>query len=149
MVNRPTVIGAALAMAAVLASSACGGSGGTSSGTAGTAAGGGAAASTAAAPPLGAAVDGLCLARSQAHADPKSVRGTFYDRSHEPIHTIARELEAVDRALAARLLEAKEAVEVDVNAQPPAATLAADLDRLIDVARQGLARLSVPTGACP
>jgi len=148
MVNRSTVIGAALAATAVLASSACAGRGGTSSGKAGTSAAGGVSASTAAPPPSGAAVDGLCLARSQADADPKSVRGTFYDRSHEPIHTIARELEAVDRALAARLLEAKEAVEVDVNAQPPAAMLASDLDRLIDVARQGLARLSVPTGAC-
>lgn len=112
-------------------------------------AGGGATSSTIAGPPSGAAVDGLCLARSQADTDPSSVRGTFYDRSHEAIHTIARQLEAVDRSVAARLLEAKQAVEVDVNAQPPAPTLATDLDRLIDAARLGLARLSVPTRACP
>ncbi|MGI8777058.1 MAG: hypothetical protein ACR2LJ_06640 [Acidimicrobiales bacterium] len=145
MVNRPAAIGVVVTAAAILASSACGGSGKASSGTGGT---GGATSSTVAGPPLGAAVDGLCLARSQADTDPNSVRGTFYDRSHEAVHTIARELEAVDRSLAARLLEAKEAVEVDVNAEPLAPTLATDLDRLIDAARRGLARLSVPARAC-
>lgn len=50
--------------------------------------------------------------------------------------------------LAARLLEAKEAV-VDVNAQSPRATLAADLDHLLDAARQGLVRLAVTVGPCP
>jgi len=94
------------------------------------------------------AVAGLCLARSQAEGDRGSVRGTFYDRSHEPLHTIARQLETVDRGLAARLLEAKEKVEVDVNAQPPASALAVDLDQLVDVTRQGLAKLSVVAGPC-
>ncbi len=98
--------------------------------------------------PLTAALQGLCLARSQAQGDSNPVRATFYDRSHEALHTIARELEASDRSLAARLLEAKEAVEADVNAQPPAPALATDLDHLIDVTRQGLSRLSVPAGLC-
>jgi len=90
------------------------------------------------------AVEGLCLARAQVEGDAKAVRGTFYDRAHDALHTIARELETVDRVLAARLLEAKEAVEADVNAEPPAPALAVDLDHLIDEARQGLDRLSVP-----
>lgn len=95
-----------------------------------------------------AAVGGLCTARAQADTDVKSVRATFYDRSHEALHTIARALEPVDRVVAARLLEAKQAVEADVNAQPPRATVAADLDRLLDVTRQGLARLSITAPRC-
>jgi len=136
------VAGAIVAATLLLAVSACGGSGG------GKSAPGGASTSTAVTSTLASAVDGLCLARSQVAGDPTAVRGTFYDRSHAAIHTIARELEPVDRALAARLLEAKEAVEVDVNAQPLGASSAADLDHLVDIARQGLARLSVPVGAC-
>jgi len=94
------------------------------------------------------AVEGLCLARSQAGTDPKSVRGTFYDRSHEVLHTLARTLDPIERSLAARLLEAKESVEADVNAQPLPPTLVADLDHLIDVTHQVLDRLSVPAIPC-
>lgn len=112
---------------------------------------------TVASRPLVAGAQGLCLARKQADTDVQSVRATFYDRAHEPLHTIARDLERVDRTLAARLLEATQAVEADVNAQipppgaeamVPAATLAADLDHLIDVTARGLARLSVAPVPC-
>jgi len=138
---RTAIVATALALAA----SACSGSGG--SRPAGNASPG-RTSSTAGVPPLVVAVQGLCLARSQADADAKSVRGTFYDRSHEPLHTLARTLETIDRGLSARLLEAKEAVEADVNAQPLPATLAADLDHLIDVTGQVLERLAVPAIPC-
>ena len=97
---------------------------------------------------LGAAVEGLCLVRAQARSDVKAARTTFYDRSHDRLHTLARDLEPVDRALAARLLEANEAFEADVNAEPPRPMLAADLDRLVAVATQGLSRLSLPAPRC-
>lgn len=133
--------GAIVAATLVLAVSACGGSGGGSPTARPTT-------STAVGASLASAVDGLCLARGQVAGDPAAVRGTFYDRSHDALHTIARQLEAVDRSLAARLLEAMQAVEADVSSQSPAASSAADFGRLIDVADQGLARLSVPVGTC-
>lgn len=136
MVARATV-----AASVILAVSACGGSGGASTTARSTT-------STAVAASLASGVEGLCLARSQAAGDPPAARGTFYDRSHDAMHTIARQLEAVDRALAARLLESMQAVEADLSTQSPAASSAADLGRLIDVADQGLARLSVPVGTC-
>ncbi len=140
-----TAVAAAAALAAAL--SACGGSGGNRR-AGGTTSPGDATSSTAVAAPVVAAVEGLCVARSELESDAKSVRATFYDRSHEALHTIARQLDPVDRGLAARLLEAKEAVEVDVSAQPPAPSLGVDLDHLIDAARQGLARLSIPFAGC-
>ncbi|MGI9080356.1 MAG: hypothetical protein ACR2GF_06020 [Acidimicrobiales bacterium] len=141
MRRHPVAARAIVAATLVLAVSACGGSGGTSPTARSTT-------STAVAASLASGVEGLCVARPQVAGDPAAVRGIFYDRSHDVLHTIARQLEAVDRALAARLLEAMQAVEADVSSQSPAASSAADLDRLIGVADQGLARLSVPVGTC-
>jgi len=94
------------------------------------------------------AVAGLCEAREEAEADVKSARTTFYDRSHEPLHGIARALEAVDRAMVARLLQAKEAVEAGLAAPTPPPSLTADLDVLVQVTRASLARLSVAPPSC-
>ena len=94
------------------------------------------------------AVRGLCEAREEAADDVKSARATFYDRSHEPLHGIARALEAVDRAMVARLLQAKEAVEAGLAAATPPPSLTADLDVLLQVSRASLARLSVLPPSC-
>ncbi|HYX43402.1 MAG TPA: hypothetical protein VE760_00055 [Acidimicrobiales bacterium] len=96
-----------------------------------------------------AAFLGLCAARSVAASDVNSARSTFYDRSHDPLHSIARDLEPVDRALAARLLEAKEAVESDLRPDRPPPSFGPDLDRLVEVTGQALARLSLPVPRCP
>ena len=45
---------------------------------------------------------GLCAAKAAAASDPEKARATFYDRSHSALHTVARGLEPVDRALAAQ-----------------------------------------------
>ncbi len=142
---RTAVMATALALAAACSGSGSGSGGSRPTGTTSP----GSTATTAPTPLLVVAVESLCLARSQVGTDPKSVRGTFYDRAHEPLHTLARTLEALDRPLAARLLEAKESVEADVNAQTPPPTLGADLDHLIDVTHQVLDRLSVPAIPCP
>ena len=92
---------------------------------------------------------GLCAARSSAGTDVNSARSTFYDRSHDSLHSIARDLEPVDRALAARLLEAKEAVESGFRADPAPPSLGPDLDRLVEVTGQALDRLSLPVPRCP
>ncbi|HWC12645.1 MAG TPA: hypothetical protein VG455_15660, partial [Acidimicrobiales bacterium] len=97
----------------------------------------------------GAAFDGLCTARRSAGTDVNAARSTFYDRSHDPLHSLAQDLQPVDRALAARLLEAKEAVESGLRAHRPAPSLGPDLDALLEVTGQALARLSLPVPRCP
>ncbi|MGH8914904.1 MAG: hypothetical protein ACRDZM_10360 [Acidimicrobiia bacterium] len=41
----------------------------------------------------------------------------FYDLVHQPLHDLAAETTETDRSVAARLLEAKEAVESDFDTQ--------------------------------
>ncbi|MFP5318118.1 MAG: hypothetical protein ACLGI2_07455 [Acidimicrobiia bacterium] len=90
----------------------------------------------------------LCTARDQARADLNKARATFYDRSHDALHDISRDLDPVDRAASGRLLEAKQRVESALDADPPPAGLVADLQELADVTRAGLARLSVDVPPC-
>lgn len=94
------------------------------------------------------AAAGLCAARDEARADMRKARDTFYDRSHDALHTLARALEPVDRPLAARLLEDKQRVESDLAGAVPAGDLAPDLGRLAEVTRTGLARLSIDVPPC-
>ncbi len=90
----------------------------------------------------------LCAARDQAGADVMAARTTFYDRSHDALHDIARALDPVDRAASGRLLEAKQQVETGLDASPPPADLVADFQRLADVTRAGLAELDVDVPPC-
>jgi hypothetical protein len=96
---------------------------------------------------LTAAVEGLCEARSDV-GDLTAARAAFYDRSHEMLHVIAAALEPVDRAHAARLLRAKQAVEAGLAAPAAPAELGNELDRLTEVTRAGLDRLGVGSSAC-
>jgi hypothetical protein len=95
------------------------------------------------------AASALCSARDEARGDVKRANATFYDRSHDALHTIARALKPVDRAAAARLLEDKERVETSLRTNAPGPEVAAQLDRLAEVTRIGLAALSVPVPPCP
>jgi len=70
----------------------------------------------------------------------------FFDRSHDALHTVARGLEDVDRAQAAGLLEAKEAVETGLDSRRP--MLTDDVARLADVYRSGLRRLAISAPPC-
>jgi hypothetical protein len=96
----------------------------------------------------GRALGGLCLARDQAEREPGRVRTTFFDRSHDTLHVLARELARVDRARTARLLEAKNVVEVELRSGSPPLSLSADLDRLITATRAALTRLDHPAPGC-
>jgi hypothetical protein len=71
---------------------------------------------------------------------------TFFDQSHDDLHELADEAAGDDRAAAAELLEAKEAVEADL--EDSAATLADDLDTLVDATRAAVRATgaSVPAG---
>lgn len=94
------------------------------------------------------AATALCTARDQAKADVKRANTTFYDRSHDALHTLARALDSVDRAAAARLLEDKERVETDFRRNASGSELAAGLDALARSTRSGLAALSVEVPPC-
>ena len=139
MVRARRGVRAVAAFSLVVAVAACGGGDGDGS-TAETVAG---------VPAAGMedAVLGLCETRDTAATDVQSARTSFYDRSHEPLHALAGALEPVDRPLAARLLEAKEAVEAGLASGSPALT--ADVDRLLEATRAGLVRLSAPSPGCP
>jgi hypothetical protein len=89
---------------------------------------------------------GLCEARKVAPADPTAARAAFYNSSHNALHTVARGLEAVDRAAAADLLVGMQKVESELESKPP--ELAADLGRLGDLYRSGLGRLAITAPPC-
>lgn len=94
------------------------------------------------------AATALCTARDQAKGDVKQANSTFYDRSHDDLHTLARALDPVDRAAAARLLEDKERVETDFRDGVPTPQLVSDLDSLARSTRAGLAALSISVPSC-
>ncbi len=98
---------------------------------------------------LAEALQGVCLARSQAAAgNAEAARRTFFDRSHDALHVLALALEPVDRAKAGELLLAKQLVESDLQATPVRSALAQDIRRLAEVTRAGLARLDISTPPC-
>lgn len=81
----------------------------------------------------GRAYAGLCSTRSAARSgDVAAARDAFFDQVHQPLHELAAETAARDRAASARLLEAKEAVEAGLS--QASATLASELDRLVAAA---------------
>ena len=143
MLSTPRRLAAGIAALAVVALglTGCGGDDPSPSPSPTTAAPGGAG--------YDAAFLGLCAARASAGTDVNSARSTFYDRSHDPLHSIARDLEPVDRPLAARLLEAKQAVESGLRPDPAPPSLGPDLDHLVEVTGQALVRLSRPVPRCP
>ena len=73
---------------------------------------------------------GLCAAATAARAgDATEARRIFFDRAHDPLHELAAAVGEQDRSAAARLLEAKEAVEAGL--ETGGADLADDLDQLV------------------
>lgn len=91
---------------------------------------------------------GLCEAARQAATDVNAARQTFFGRSHEALHLIARGLEEKDRAESARLLEAKQRVEADFTGAAPGAQVAADLGRLAEITRSSLDTFDVDADPC-
>ena len=82
----------------------------------------------------------------EAVAQPEQARALFFDRSHDALHTVARALDGVDRAMAAQLLEAKETVESELGASRPARP--DDLRRLAEIYRTALGRLAITPAPC-
>ncbi|MGH8986422.1 MAG: hypothetical protein ACRDY6_21485 [Acidimicrobiia bacterium] len=91
-------------------------------------------------------VAGLCRARRQATTDAQEARATFFDTTHDALHTLARELGDVDRSAAADVLQAKQRVESDFESVD--ATLEADLTALVDATATGYAALGTTVVGC-
>ena len=97
---------------------------------------------------LRVAYAGLCETRSLAGDDLDEARGQFYGRVHSPLHDIARKAEEADRAVAARMLEAKNDVEQSFNTFAPAEATTAALDLLLTRTAEALNSIGVTTSGC-
>lgn len=93
--------------------------------------------------------DRLCAALSAAvDGDLDASRGTFQDRVHGPLHGLAAAAVETDRAVSARLLEAKQRVEASLAANGD--SLAAGLAALAPTVRAALVAAGEPEpAACP
>ncbi len=92
----------------------------------------------------------LCAAEALvADGDVAAADRRFLNDAHEPLHELADELTETDRAAAARLLQAKEAVEAGLADEPPPDDLRARFDALLTAARDGLAVDGVNVEGCP
>jgi hypothetical protein len=90
----------------------------------------------------------LCETRSLAGEDVEEARRQFYGTVHSPLHDIARKAEEADRAVAARMLEAKNDVEQSFNTSAPAEETTAALDRLLARTAEALNSIEVTTSGC-
>lgn len=95
------------------------------------------------------AVSGLCKATAVAASQPAEAERIFRDEVHVPLHELAAEVGVGDRAVAARLLEAKNSVESDLEARPiEADALEDDLSELLDATIAGLKTIDVEAATC-
>jgi hypothetical protein len=98
--------------------------------------------------PYGTAATALCDAAGHARAaDADAADTVFYDLVHQPLHDLAVEAAESDRAVAASLLEAKEAVESSLGDADPA-SVSDDFEQLVAATDQALATTSHPGVPC-
>jgi hypothetical protein len=97
---------------------------------------------------LVAAVEGLCQVLRDADRGVPLARAVFYDRSHDGLHDLAATVATKDRVAAARLLEAKSAVERDYDNRKRWPRLEADLTRLRASAVAALIAIGLEPPAC-
>jgi hypothetical protein len=90
----------------------------------------------------------LCRVQTLAESDVGQARDLFFGRVHSPLHEIAAAAGEADRAVAARLLEAKNDVERAFNqgASEDEAVLA--VGRLLPRTEQALRSVGVTTSTC-
>lgn len=94
------------------------------------------------------AIAGLCTIEAGRTEDLEGASRAFYDRAHDSLHEIAAAVEDVDRAVAARLLVAKERVEEDLRSPTLPETFAEDVAELLGTTRDALAALDLPVPDC-
>ena len=93
-------------------------------------------------------VELVCQAADRAERDPAAARVVFRDRAHDRLHELAQAVDFSSRAAAGRLLEAKAAVETDLERPASGRRLAADLQALAAAGREALVALSVSPPGC-
>ena len=101
------------------------------------------------APLDGQVVAALCEARGHVLRDAGTAKAIFLDRAHDELHDLAGEVAEIDRSAAARLLEAKQAVEAELERRSSSADLAEELRALIASTRRALEVISGSAPSCP
>lgn len=94
------------------------------------------------------AVVGLCSARESATEDVDGAETAFLDRAHEPLHVLVAAIEDDDRALAGRLLVAKQVVEAEFDGDRDPQELEQDMDELLSVTVEALEVVGIEAHAC-
>lgn len=93
------------------------------------------------------ALNAVCTAATSARAgDLTAARQAFYDTAHQALHQLAADAARTDRPVAARLLEAKQAVESRFSSPAVPADLAPHLNALTVAAS---AAITTATGTQP
>lgn len=97
---------------------------------------------------LGSLGSDLCKARDAVATDPAQAVAIFRDRVHGPLHELADKATKADRKVAARLLEAKYAVESATGQFPPPDNLGAALGQLNQQAAAALVSIKAEVPNC-
>ena len=97
---------------------------------------------------LADAVAGLCQARREAERDPPMAKATFERRAQEPARATADALAPSYSILASRITETLAEIEGAAAAVPPSPAFPHELATLIELLREGLARLGIRTAPC-
>lgn len=92
------------------------------------------------------AVDAMC--ELGGITDRDEANALFFDRAHQTLHVLAAATEVVDRVPAAGLLEAKQTVEEDLQAEALPKVFSADVADLLDATRRALRTVDLPAPAC-
>ncbi|MEO8292175.1 MAG: hypothetical protein ABI635_03465 [Actinomycetota bacterium] len=92
------------------------------------------------------AVGAMCQMRRSVNRD--EANALFFDRVHQTLHALAAATEVVDRIPAAGLLEAKQAVEADLQAETMPQSFSADVADLLGATRDALATVALPDPGC-
>ena len=92
------------------------------------------------------AVGAMCELRRTVDRD--EANALFFDRVHQTLHVLAAATEVVDRIPAAGLLEAKQAVEADLQAETMPPSFSADVADLLGATGDALATVDLPDPGC-
>jgi hypothetical protein len=94
------------------------------------------------------AIGGLCEISANPGAAFDEQRAIFYDRTHDTLHAIAAEAQAVDVTAAAGLLEAKQVVESDLEEPDAPGDFPAHVEALLEATRVATAEIGLNAAVC-
>ena len=101
-------------------------------------------------PPDNAAYLGVCRALGAVKAgDTDQARTIFGDQAHGPLHDLSARVDDEDRAIAARLLEAKQRVESAVSSKADEDELGPALEKLAAATADAVTEVDGEPGPCP